>query len=380
MSFSPYTGKAPYTYISYDLNDKDAALQLAEFLGGDGIHVWLDVENQRELRIRKLYNAHVFTALLGEGCGRSDSSVYNDILLFRGKKPDEQICAVHLDNFTLENAGGIELLLKDGCTKFRFEEKLKLSDTIRKIYDEKKKIKKKRSATRLLTALACVIVIVAAGLLFYNFQYPLVSDAVGSYSEDRIFALEKLGFSIKRLYEYSYDIRENVIISQSDVGRLRRGSTINMTISLGAKAIPFEDALSEELMRQGLDVNADGRISQEEIDALVSLDISGVNATSIYGLENATALKKLDISDNNINDITYLSRLTLLTELYADNNSIVDISPLVSAEQLSILCVRNNQISDIKCLDFFKSLQEVNLSGNPINDTIPAMRITNDLH
>jgi hypothetical protein len=278
------------------------------------------------------------------------------------------------------DSGGIELLLKDGCDKFRIDELLNLPDAIKQIYAEKAQRTKKKATIRLLVAAACVIVILVTGLLFYNIRYPIVADTVGCYCDDSIFALEKLGFSIIRQYEYSYDIPENEIISQNHVGRLRRGSTINMIISLGAKAIPFEDALLNEFMKQGLDKNGDGRISQEEIAMLQNLDLSGMGITSVYGLEYATALKKLDISDNNVSDITYLSRLTLLHELYADNNAIIDISPLISAEQLSVLCMRNNQISDIRCLDFFKSLQEVYLSGNPIEEAYPAMRITNDLY
>jgi Leucine-rich repeat (LRR) protein len=385
MSFIPYTGKAPYTYISYSPDDIDAALQLAEFLSGHGTNVWLDIDNKPERRINKLENAYGFVALIGKGYLRSSNNVYAEITVFLNKRPDERFLAVFLDTVEQEidnaavNSGGIELLLKDGCDKFRIDDQLELSAAISKIYGVKAAIKRKRAVCKSLIAVACVIIILIAGFLFYNIQYPVVADTVGSYCEDSIFALEKLGFSIRREYEYSYDIPVNSIISQNHTGRLQRGSTINMTISLGAQAIPFEDVLSEALLQQGLDKNGDGIISQEEIATLQDLDLSGKGISSIYGLEYAAALKTLDISNNNIKDITVLSRLSYLKELDADNNSIVDISPLVGAEGLSVLYARNNQISDIKCLDFFKNLQAVYLSGNPIKETYPAMRFTTDL-
>jgi len=96
-----------------------------------------------------------------------------------------------------------------------------------------------------------------------------------------------------------------------------------------AEAVTEIDNLSlsevylKALIENGADcIAVDGRISEEEMLCLESLDLSGLGLEDLKPLLYAGNLKRLDISDNNISDITELAALGKLESLDISNNPV----------------------------------------------------------
>jgi hypothetical protein len=85
-----------------------------------------------------------------------------------------------------------------------------------------------------------------------------------------------------------------------------------------------EDNFHDEKFRNwllGKDYGADGVLTEEEIGAITTLDVSGLGIEDLSGVQYFTSLTKLVCSNNKI-EALWLSANTAITELWIDNNQI----------------------------------------------------------
>ena len=141
----------------------------------------------------------------------------------------------------------------------------------------------------------------------------------------------------------------------------------------------------------------DCQIANTYLSNQTTLDLQGLDITSLTPLtafpqvttlylhQNAIAdlspltqlpqLEALYLSDNQISDLSPLAQSTTLHTLYLDNNNIQDLSPLAELNHLSILYANNNQISSATPLANLSNLTQVYLAHNSIQ-TLPAFTAT----
>ncbi len=151
-------------------------------------------------------------------------------------------------------------------------------------------------------------------------------------------------------------------------------------------------------VRQALNIEANGSLTQHAMQALTILNAENSEITDIKGLEHATQLEvlnlganeittitlleglthltELNLNSNRIQDITVLETLVNLTRLNLGSNQIIDITPLTELIQITDLNLLNNSISDITPLTELKGIIRLELSGNQISDLTPLAGLT----
>jgi Leucine-rich repeat (LRR) protein len=101
----------------------------------------------------------------------------------------------------------------------------------------------------------------------------------------------------------------------------------------------------------------------------------------VPGIRNLKGLKKLSISQNKLTDeglgtlCTLLEHHQELEELTLDSNQLTDVQPLLSLIQrlpkLKILWLQSNNFSNTPLLlNCSRSVVEVNLTGNPVDEAL----------
>lgn len=126
-----------------------------------------------------------------------------------------------------------------------------------------------------------------------------------------------------------------------------------------------------QAIRDVLDMPAE-TITQDDLDSITSLTLSGEHISDISGIETLTNLTYLDLSSNAISDISALETLTNLTELRLGINEISDISVLENLTNLEMLYLSYNELSDISSLLELSNLELLYLFGNDITDWTPV--------
>ena len=174
------------------------------------------------------------------------------------------------------------------------------------------------------------------------------------------------------------------------------GSSIKITFA--------DQNLKQALIKDGVDADHDGQITDIELGAMTNLDLSNDKIKDLTGLEYAVNLTNLNLGSNTIEDISPLKNLTNLTCLFLNNNNISDISKslpalssltsldisnnvitdidsLSSLTKLTSLYVENNSLTDVKVLSNFPQLQNVNIQNNYLNISSGSgdMQILNSL-
>ena len=101
------------------------------------------------------------------------------------------------------------------------------------------------------------------------------------------------------------------------------------------------------------------------------MDLSGTGISDLTGLAKLSSLEKVDLSRNSISNIYILeftnSRKTI-RELNLSGNLIEDITPLASLQAIEVLDLSNNMISSETPLMNLKSLKTLYLGGNKLSE------------
>ena len=92
-------------------------------------------------------------------------------------------------------------------------------------------------------------------------------------------------------------------------------------------ASSFTSAIYDELL-ENWDANGDDKLSQSELSAVTSLDLSGMRLSSLRGVEYLTNLTKLDASDNRLTSVNYINECVNLKYLDLSSNKISSLTGL----------------------------------------------------
>ena len=122
-------------------------------------------------------------------------------------------------------------------------------------------------------------------------------------------------------------------------------------------------------------------LTQQNLQALIYLNLQDKSITNITGLEHTINLRELHISQNLISDISVLADLTNLRELHfwhvPAHPSNLDLRPLVNLINLEVLSLQGNGIMDITPLAGLTNLRSLHIMDNHIADFSPLVELTN---
>ena len=121
------------------------------------------------------------------------------------------------------------------------------------------------------------------------------------------------------------------------------------TVSAAETSVPLDAAhFPDKAFRsevQQYDTNNNGALSQQELTAVTTIDVTGCDIKSAKGIEYFTALEWLYLGGNQLSSVD-LSHNTKLTQLYLDSNQLssLDVSHNTALEWLYL---SNNQLSSM---------------------------------
>ena len=107
----------------------------------------------------------------------------------------------------------------------------------------------------------------------------------------------------------------------------------------------------------------DGKITQKEVNNIISLDVSNKEIKSLKGIEFFTALKWLSCSDNQLTSLD-VSKCTALTTLYCYDNQLTSLDVSKNTALKTLHCY-NNQLTSLdvsKCT----ALTSLSCQGNQL--------------
>ncbi|MDP4181649.1 MAG: S-layer homology domain-containing protein [Bacillota bacterium] len=155
--------------------------------------------------------------------------------------------------------------------------------------------------------------------------------------------------NIKRSFRVMAAVMACILIAQLFVG-----------INFASPQLP--DWLDKEV-RSGLNKDT-GEITQNDLDSIKTLDISGKNIVDISTVSQLSNLVTLNISGNGVLDLSPVSSLSKLEVLIANNNLINSLEPLKNLTSLKKLSLTKNDLSDIKPLENLQKLTSLFLKDN----------------
>ncbi|MGN0159532.1 MAG: leucine-rich repeat domain-containing protein, partial [Brotaphodocola sp.] len=143
--------------------------------------------------------------------------------------------------------------------------------------------------------------------------------------------------------------------------------------------------LKRVLLENGIDLDGDGTIIQDELKQLkilrYKLDENADDSEkirSLEGLQSAVNLRQILLPGNAITDLSPLQGQENLDVLNLNRNQISNLSPLSNISWINVLKLEENQISDLSPLKDV-SICELYLDNNQITDLSPIIDNGSDL-
>ncbi len=115
-------------------------------------------------------------------------------------------------------------------------------------------------------------------------------------------------------------------------------------IAINATNFPDEN-FRTVVAETDIDTNSDGKLSEEEIAAVMGLDISEKNIASLKGIEFFTALTDLYCDGNQLTSLD-VSKNTALKYLYCENNQLTSLDVSKNSALIQLDC-HNNQLKSL---------------------------------
>ena len=131
----------------------------------------------------------------------------------------------------------------------------------------------------------------------------------------------------------------------------------------------FTDANFRSYVSSNFDTNKDGTLSEKEIDAVTSLNVSistySKKISSLAGVDVFTSLEYLDCSGQAIGSLD-VADLENLKSINASSDQLTTFTLPKKAEQLASVNLSHNQITDITFQTTYAALKELNVYGNQL--------------
>lgn len=126
--------------------------------------------------------------------------------------------------------------------------------------------------------------------------------------------------------------------------------------------IVFKDSnFKQALVKEGVDTNGDGEISQMEAAAVKSLSVGGYNISSLDGIEYFKSIKTLSCDWNRLTTLD-MSKNTALAELWCYGNRLTSLNVADNNALVSLYCDENQLTS----LDLPENLKKLGCRGNKL--------------
>ncbi|MBR5918801.1 MAG: leucine-rich repeat domain-containing protein, partial [Prevotella sp.] len=153
------------------------------------------------------------------------------------------------------------------------------------------------------------------------------------------------------------------VISKEDV--VQNGIAINETNFPDANFRSFVSGTT-------IDTDKDGYLSDEEIVAVTSMNVSGKSIENLKGIEYFTAITELDCSHNKLTTLTIPLSLPKLTRVFCGDNQLTSLD-VRNADALTTLSCFKNRLTSLNVLNnpnlttlfcYSNKLTELDLSKN----------------
>ncbi|WP_223592236.1 hypothetical protein [Neobacillus bataviensis] len=154
-------------------------------------------------------------------------------------------------------------------------------------------------------------------------------------------------------------MRKNVLFLLVFLGAIF--SLPNLSEAAADSVVLFEDKTLEKSVRETLSLTDDEPLTEQKIQALVTLDAEGLEIHSLKGLEKAINLEELNVSDNNIESIEPILNLTKLQAAEISYNPIEDLGYLMRMTSLQEFDISGTNITDIFRLTTLPNLAYVSV-------------------
>lgn len=128
----------------------------------------------------------------------------------------------------------------------------------------------------------------------------------------------------------------------------------------------FNDSTFGAYVSDNFDTNKDGKLSEEEIAAVTSIDVSKCSPaiTSLKGVEFFTNLSSLDCNEQSVRNLD-IENLENLTYIDVSSNHMDSLTLPVKADKLTYLDISDNKITNLTSLSDYNNL--VMLNANSTN-------------
>lgn len=143
---------------------------------------------------------------------------------------------------------------------------------------------------------------------------------------------------------------------------------IDIYVGKEKQYINIPDANLKAVILSKLGQSADYKITKDDMESLVSLNISNKDIKNLEGLQYCANLKWLSLEGNTIDDFTPISSLTALKYLYMKNTNIKNLNCLSSLTNLNFLNLFGNDLEDLSGISNLKELRTLSLANNNISD------------
>ncbi|MGD0102927.1 MAG: leucine-rich repeat domain-containing protein [Rhodopila sp.] len=112
------------------------------------------------------------------------------------------------------------------------------------------------------------------------------------------------------------------------------------------------------------------------LTALHSLNLNGTTVTSLEPIQDLTALQSLDFSGTNVESLEPLKGLKALQSLDLSGTTVKSLDPLKVLTALRILDLSDTQVSDLESLKGLTALRTLYLNGTKVTDLKPLKPLT----
>ncbi len=130
-----------------------------------------------------------------------------------------------------------------------------------------------------------------------------------------------------------------------------------------ARTAIADAAFEQALVDLGIDDVVDGSVLTDNVETVLSLDVSDSGITSLLGIADFALLENLRVADNEISTLN-LTQNTLLKFIFAENNTLSDIN-VSNLAFLEKLAVTNNNLTQIDISDN-SALQLIQIADNSL--------------
>ncbi|MGM0240869.1 leucine-rich repeat domain-containing protein [Enterococcus sp. AZ103] len=111
-------------------------------------------------------------------------------------------------------------------------------------------------------------------------------------------------------------------------------------------------------------------ITAADMENLTSIDVSGKELTSLFGMYHAKNLIKFKANNNQLTSLNHLLTTTLLEEINVDDNQLTSLNFGYFAEDLATkrISANNNQLTNLDDLAGMTKLEEISLNDNQLTN------------